>query len=256
MNHLSASLCLLLGSGLHGQVDISVPIRFTGMDGDRRIEGLAEPSRGDAAISVDILASGTLQWAVPTIDGDTLRLVMQPPVEELADGLLVRFSIPPGIDRLSWLSVDGNPAGQAIRQDGGALDAGAAKPGSVAEVLFNEGKWIVLNANHRTCPPGTIGTSGRVCMDVGSVPGLLFYDAVEHCAARGGKLCTWDEYAVGCATRQDELAGLFNEWEWIDDTSNHTHSANQAGRFTCQSQRSANVSTLVSGDTRCCYQTR
>ncbi len=49
---------------------------------------------------------------------------------------------------------------------------------------------------------------------------------------------------------------LATEWEWIDDTSNHTHTANQVGRFSCQSQRSANVIVTMTGNTRCCYRTR
>lgn len=256
MKRSTTPLSLLVCASLHGQVEVSKTIRFTGAEVDRRIEGVAEPVQENAAITVAVLASGMAHWAGATLSGDTVVLSMAPPVEQLTNGLLVRFAAPTDLDTLRWIAIDGHAARAAVRHDGALLDHGAIKPGAVAEALYTGAAWVVLNANHRTCPPGSISTSGPVCMDTAAVPGLRFYQAIEYCATRGGKLCTWDEYAVGCALRQGELTGLFNEWEWIDDSSNHTHTANQAGRFTCQSQRSANVVTLMTGDTRCCYQTR
>lgn len=240
----------------YGQVHIDQEIHFTGGDGMRGIEGLAVPVHETSAIPVSVVASGVVHWAEATLEGGSIHLTLEPVVEELRTGLLIRFLSPiTNAGGLSIIAV-GNEAIPLVRPDGSVLPAHALRANAVAEILFANGQWTLLNPATRTCPPGSVATVVPTCMDTASVPGLRFYEAIEHCADRGGKLCTWDEYAVGCAMRQNELSGLFTEWEWIDDTSNHTHTANQVGRFSCQSQRSANVIVTMTGNTRCCYRTR
>lgn len=252
-----ATAVALLHCGLAlAQVRMDGDVRFVGPDGERRIDGLASPLDETAAIPVSVLASGTVHWAEASLESGSLRLVLDPPVILVDDGLLIRFLSPVTNDGPMAITAVGATAIPLVRTDGSPLPGNALRAGTVAEVLFEDGRWILLNPSSKTCPPGTVTTAGPTCMDASAFQGLRFYEAIEHCAARGGKLCTWDEYAVGCALRQAELSGLFVEWEWIDDTSNHTHTANQAGRFTCQSQRSANVIVTMTGNTRCCYRTR
>lgn len=247
---------LVLCGLVHGQVRLDEDIRFVGPDGSRRIEGLTTPLDGTAAVPVSVVASGMVHWAEASLEAGSIRIVLDPILTTVDDGLLVRFLSPIANEGPMTITAVGTVDIPLLRTDGSPLPANALRPGSVAEVLFDNDNWILMNPATRTCPPGTVPTAGPTCMDVAATPGLLFYEAIDHCAARGGKLCTWDEYAVGCALRQAELTGLFVEWEWIDDTSNHTHTANQAGRFTCQSQRSANVIVTMTGNTRCCYRTR
>lgn len=248
---------LAAASIAHAQVYVQGGIRFTGNEeGTARIIGLAPPTTGPAVIPVSVVASGTVHWANATLSGNILQLALTPSGEEFGNGFILRFSSPVDNDGPMLLSLSGDTPVPLVNTAGEALHWRTLRRGAAAEVMYVNGSWLLLNPATTTCPPGSIPTAGPVCMDVGSIPGLLFYQAIDHCASRGGKLCSWDEYAVGCAIREEQLAGLFNEWEWIDDTSNHTHTANQAGRFTCQSQRSANVIPLMTGDTRCCYRIR
>lgn len=256
MRYTVLYLVVAIASAVQAQVELDRGIRFTGPDGARRLEGLATPVVETSAIPVAVLASGIVHWAEASVTGNDLVLQTTPPVQTISDGLLLRFVSPVANEGALSLSIDGLGTAELVNADGTPLPKGALRVSSAYEVLYFTGAWHLLDPSTRECPPGTIRTVDPVCMDVNAVPGLRFYQAIDHCAARGGKLCTWDEYAVGCALQQGALSGLFNEWEWIDDTSNHTHSANQAGRFTCQSQRSANVVPVMIGDTRCCYHTR
>ncbi|MGV3637908.1 MAG: hypothetical protein ACO1NQ_09700 [Flavobacteriales bacterium] len=256
MKHPALLLLVACVPAAQAQVDLDRSIRYTGPDGTRRLEGLADPVDETAAIPVAVMASGMVHWAEASATSNALLLACTPPVEALRDGLLLRFRSPLDNDGELTLDVDGLVGAELLKADGDPLPLGALRAASVYEVLYFAGAWHLMNPSTSQCPPGTVRTVDPICMDINAVAGLRFYEAIEHCAERGGKLCTWDEYAVGCALQQGVLVGLFNEWEWIDDTSNHTHSANQAGRTTCQSQRSANVVPVMIGDTRCCYRTR
>lgn len=237
------------------QVQIENGLRFTDQAGGQIID-LAPPVMGTSAIPVSVSASGIVHWADATLNATTILLTLTPDVPVLNNGLVIRFLSPLDNAASVTISTHGSTPTPLQRTDGTVLPPHALRLNGVAEIMYMGGAWWLLNPSTSSCPPGSIRTAGNVCIEQNSVPGMRFYQAVEHCAARGGKLCSWDEYAVGCALHQSTLAGLFNEWEWIDGSSNHTHSVNQAGRTTCQSQRSANAVTLIVGDTRCCYRTR
>lgn len=249
-------VALCLPRVLWAQVALGTGIRFTANDPTARLSGLAAPVSGTAAIPVSVYAAGTAHWATATAQGDLLTLEIAPAMSTLTDGLLLRCLVPTENQGPMSIAVPGHATRPLLRTDGEDLPPAALRAGAVAELMFTNGTWLLLNPSTSTCPPGTLRIAGPVCMEVNTVPGLKFYQAVDHCAARGGKLCSWDEYATGCALLQAQLNSLFDEWEWIDDASNHTHSANQAGRYTCQSQRSANALSLITGDTRCCFKTR
>lgn len=248
-------VCLLAPILSEAQVTLTKGIVFTGEDEARTLEGTAFPVDGTAALSVAAYATGAAHWAIASQSGAGLSLAMTPPLVELTDGLIVRFVSPTTLQEGATVTAGGQT--RPLRMpDGTTLPLGSILAGGVYGSIFIQDTWYLIAPSTNVCPPGSIRTVFPVCMDIESVPGKRFYEAVDHCAAKGGKLCSWDEYAVGCSLQQPALSGLFNEWEWIDDCSNHTHSANQAGRSTCQSQRSANVITTMTGDTRCCYHTR
>lgn len=255
MRVLSALLSICLCPVVYGQVEVDRAIRVSGTSAQRGVLGLSTPTEGSSAITVEVASSGIVHWATAQLQTDTIILLPQP-ASTYRQGLLLRFL--PTMDNVGdvWIRLPGLPAYRLVRHDGASLPYSMLRDGRVAEVLFTGTNWILLSASSSTCPIGSVAVNGRLCMDVDAIPGLRFYEALDVCGSRGGKLCTWDEYVAGCILLENQLNGLFDEWEWIDDTSNHTHTANQVARFTCQGQRSANVITTMVGDTRCCYHPR
>lgn len=250
---ISLGLLAALGSA---QVEIDAPIRFTGDEDQRSVEGIGAPIADSVAVTVDVMSSGIVHWAGPSQAADTLVLSVQPPITEASVGLLIRFLPASNNTDRVWISCSDQGPYELLRHDGLPLPPGELLSGEVAEILFTGANWIHLNGSHATCPPGSIAVNARTCMDVQPRTGLLFYDAADHCTERGGKLCTWDEYAVGCTVLGAQLTGMFSEWEWIDDCSNHTHTADQAGRVNCQSQRTLSTITMTPANARCCYHPR
>lgn len=251
-----AVVLLFLSLDSRGQVALDVPLHFGGSADHTRIEGLAYPTRDDGAITVEVAASGSVLWGMATVLADTLLISMSPTNTEIRDGLLVRF-IPTAVNPGPvWIRLDGSASYPLLRTDALPVVRGELSPTTVVEMIHTDGVWTYLNASHDRCPPGTIAVNARLCIDQMQTPGLLYYAAVRTCGARGAKLCSWGEYLAACTLVGSALTGLFDEWEWLDDTANHTHTALQAGRLTCQSQRSANAISIITGDTRCCYHIR
>ena len=240
------------------QVAVDAALHLTAPLDERRIDGLAHPVSGDGATPVMVsVASGGFTWCLAGLELDTLLLAADPPVTEYREGLLLRFICP--ADLSGSLHVRGAPQLPAVpllRPDGLVPAAGQLRAGSVCEVVHHDGRFTLLNAPDRGCPPGFLPATERLCMEQAPATGMLFHDAVQRCANLGGRLCAWDEYIVGCNLLGADLLGMFQQWEWIDGSSDHTHGADQAGRDLCTSHRMmGNLATQVA-NTRCCYHPR
>lgn len=241
---------------LSGQVVIDVPLEFTGPAQERRIDGLASPTEGGSLITLASAAQGSWQWGDATAVGLALSLSLSPEPTEYIDGLLVRFQVPADLLGALTMNVNGLGPIPILRPDGLLPVAGQMRAGTVCELVYGEGIFVLLSAAERGCPPGSLQVNERYCIDSTSTGNQAYPAAMSRCANRGGRLCTWDEYHAACALLGSQLVGMFNQWEWIDDTSNHTQTVDQAGRTTCQSQRSAGNPLVAAGETRCCYHPR
>ncbi len=169
--------------------------------------------------------------------------------------MLLRFIAPGDLHGALNLQISSLTALPVLRVDGIQPVAGDIVAGRIVEVINAVDRWILLGPDGKGCPPGSFPVHDGLCMDITSSANMFIYAAMDHCQARGGKLCTWDEYYLGCTVLGTELQELFTAWEWLDDTSNHTHTADQGGRYTCKSQRSSNP-VLIQGKARCCYHPR
>jgi hypothetical protein len=235
------------------QVTLDAPLRMTGQGAT--IQGLAAPEEGSAMLNVGYALSGAPTWATASMVNNVVHLTLTPPSN--SSTRLVRFAIDvvPNNGPLS-IKLDDGPDLPWQYTDGRPVDVAWLHAGMVCEVLLHEGMAIHVAPSPRGCPRGSVRIDDSYCIDQNEGPVQSFYVALEMCANAGGHLCTWNEYYVACVTQGDMLQGLFNNWEWIDDTANHTHTQGQAGRFECMSVRSSSNIANAQGARRCCYPIR
>ncbi len=254
------TLCILLftATWCRAQVQVGTAIEFTGAsDADRAIQGLAAPVRDDAAITVEgALLTGGYTWCDASFNAGTLVLQATPTVSVYADGLLLRFAAPGAVHGNLNIQCGSLPAVPLQRVDGLAPMPGQLVAGRIVEVLYADGRFLLLNAMEAGCPAGFLLANERICMEVTATPNMLYHDGLARCADMGAKMCTWDEYIAGCTALQGQLQNLFADWEWLDDSSNHAHGADQAGRTTCLSQRHISPIPTYLSSVRCCYRPR
>lgn len=257
MLHRTVSLlpaCLVL-AGLQAQVVLDVPLVLSGADTARTVRGVAPPETLDAGLSVEAAVLGLAHWSLMTTEGDTLVLAPSPAETTARAGLLLRGVLPDLPARTLHARIAGLNARPLVHRDGTPVHGAELRAGGIVELMTGAEAHLLTSAGQAPCPPGSLPLNSSTCVDrtVNST-NASFYQAATACAQRGGRLCAWDEYIAACNLLGPSLEGLFNDWEWINDTSNHTHTVDQVGRTTCISQRSASPNTL--GATRCCYRTR
>ena len=239
----------------HAQVVLDREIRLMGDPGERVIDGVASPTWPTSAITVGTSVLGIAHWTDAVVNANTIELSSDVPIDAYRPGMLLRFLCPNDLSGALQLGTSGLADLPLLRSDGAAPIPGHLRAGSVIEVVNAVDRWIILAPVEKGCPPGSVAIHDGLCIDVAPSANMIIYNATDHCNAKGGKLCTWDEFHLGCTLNGPQLTGLFTEWEWIDDTSNHSHTADQAGRYNCKSQRSANP-VINQGKARCCYHPR
>lgn len=248
-------LSLLVRASL-AQLEVTGPVTFTGPNEARGIDGLAAPASQHAAITVEGSLIGVNTWAEATINGSVLSVTPSAPITEPGNGTLLRFIAPSDLRGPSTLVCAGAPALALLRPDGLPPASGQIIQGALVEVVRAGEAWIITNRAEAGCPPGTVALGDQVCIERADQGNTLWFPAADRCTNLGGRLCSWDEFYLACSQYADQLTGLFNAWEWIDDSSNHANSAVQVGFQNCTAQRWANPNNVTLGNSRCCFKPR
>jgi hypothetical protein len=248
-------LSALLGlAAAHAQVTVDRPLRFTAADSTlRQVEGIAPAVSGDALLQAGA-GRGIVHLAQAGGTAMAVTLVMEPPCTAYVSGLKVRWTPVAQGAGLVTLNVDGLGARRLYRSDGLPVDAGALAVGSIAEAVYQDTAFFLQHRQRTTCPDGYLPVNASLCIQRNDTLNTSIFNAVKWCSDRGARLCTWDEYIAACTAQQGALIDLFDNWEWMDDTSDHTHTANQAGRWQCRSQRAIGAVDHPNnyGSVRCC----
>jgi len=251
-------LCCLAWPALgFTQVRVDKPIVLTAADSSSRaIEGLAPASDASGLITVGDAQQGRYHWGQVSGTAMAIALQLDPPCMSYTNGLSVRF-LPnfTGAGPVT-LNVDGLGARRIYRSDARPVGAGQLQPGAIAEAVYVDTAFFLMGRASASCPSGYLSGGGDLCIMRDDTMFVSIFSATRWCFERGARLCSWDEYIQACTANQSELIGLFNEWEWIDGTSDHTHTANQAGRWQCRTQRYSNAVENDNnyGQIRCCLR--
>jgi len=242
---------------LRGQVQVDRPLVFSATaDSARRITGLVQATQGDALITAGEALAGGYSWATASGTTNTILLSTEPPVYAYRNGLTLRWMphrINSGAVRAN---VNGLGTRRIYRPDGLPVGQGELDPGKVAEIIYWDTAFFLTGRARTDCPAGYLPVSSELCVQRNDSVLTDIFTATVMCRQAGARICTWDEYIIFCSLLGAQLNGRFDDWEWIDDTSDHTHTGNQAGRYTCASQRAVNADTMTNnhGVVRCCYR--
>ncbi|MBK8339009.1 MAG: hypothetical protein IPK99_02900 [Flavobacteriales bacterium] len=250
------ALSLTLATGACAQVSVDKPVQFTAADpAQRQVSGLGSPTQEDALIDLHTARIGSVHWAQAGGTAAAISLSMTPAAGAYRDGLRLRFIPAIANGATVTLNVDGLGAVPLVGPEGIAPPVGLLAPGRVAEVIYSDSVFTISARTTHGCPVGFLQANDRLCIQESEGANVSIFTAVQQCTAKGAAVCSWDEYIHACTLLSGQLTNLFNDWEWIDGTSDHTHTANQAGRYYCGQQRSIPAAEHPSAfaRARCCY---
>ena len=240
-----------------GQVHLDQPVQFEASDStQRQVQGLGEALQENALITLGAARSGALHFATVGGTSDTIQLSLDPPATSYTNGLALRFLPIAANTGAVVVDVDGLGMRGLLRPDLLPPSVGQLAAGTPVEIIYIDSVFLLTSRLAEGCPEGYAQVNARFCIEQNANVGQRWFDAVQYCTDRGARLCSWDEYYHACSLLTGSLNGLFLEWEWIDDTADHSHTAVQMGRYTCASERSIATLDIAVANSRCCYRLR
>ncbi len=241
------------------QVHVDKPVVLTATDpAERTVEGLAPAVAADNLIDLDGARSGRYHWAQASGTGMSINLTLDPPMTAYTTGAELRFMpVAQGYGPVQ-VNVDGLGVRGIYRSDGLPVSMGQLAPGAITSITYADTAFFISDRDRQGCPSGFLPVNGQYCIQRNDTLNLSIFNATKWCNDRGARLCSWGEYIHACLENQSQMEGMFNDWEWVDDTADHSHTGVQAGRYQCRSERSwgALEDSNNYAPVRCCFTLR
>jgi hypothetical protein len=249
----------LLSGVLSAQVRSDKPIVLDAAAVEERtITGTTTALDGSDLITLGDARNGTYHLAGTGGTAQAIALTLTPACVAYAPGLSIRFAATALAAGPVTVNVDGLGPKRLLRSDRQNPAFGDILPGGMVEATYVDTAFILTQRAFEACPTNFRRVNDRLCIQYNDTLNVSIFTASDWCMQRGARLCSWDEYIQACTALDDVLEGFYDDWEWIDDTNDHTHTAVQAGRWNCRVNRGTPAIEASSsfGRVRCCYHTR
>lgn len=223
-----SALVLALPLFLVGQVEMPVRLQLDGTtDEDRQVTGLADPVQVDAAVSLDAARAQVMNTTITTGD-HLLSGSLIPDLGALVPGMVVVL-IPQQTNAAgAMLDLNGTGAHPLVKWGGLPLDSADLPVGIPSRFIFDGTSFQLITPLSRPCPAGTTVGSALYCIDDSSSTERTFFESANACSLRGGRLCSFGEWASGCRRIAGFLATV-TAYEWVDSAANNGGDAKTVG---------------------------
>jgi hypothetical protein len=247
----------MVGQFTFGQVHLDRSVQLTADDEAlRQITGLRDATRPDEVSNVATVRMGLFavaelldtNWSVtmPALDG--------PP----STGSSLHVLFPDTIPGDLTLVLNGSGPYSILVDNATVLDGASFDPGTILSLVFNGTAFQSMN-HHRPrptdCPDGMVPVNDGFCIDVQLAPDPLdFFQAADHCGARGARLCSWAEFMSSCVERIELGLAMVGEYEWVGSACNENGLARISGLSGCTSTACAFATGDQDRRFRCCQE--
>jgi hypothetical protein len=222
-------VCCLSGLTLAGHAQLELPgsLSLVGTaPEDKQVSGLMAPLTRDAAVSAEAARNQAVSFS--TVSGPVWNVSLTPAPSSYTAGMLI--TVLPDLPNEAGIQVDVNGLGpRAVVKPGGLpLDTAELRGGAPARLLYDGDRFVVLGSIYRPCKPGYSPASRSLCVQDSTNESLTFFDAVNYCAQRDARLCSYAEWVASCQ-RVPGFLGSLTAIEWVDNAANNMSDAKTVG---------------------------
>ena len=235
------------------QVVVDRPVQFTGAaDSLRQITNLGTPTDSADAVSAQVFRSGELTFAT-AMGKDTLAVTTAPSITRYAAGMRLNVKVSESNTGPVYITANGLPLVPLVQADLSPVPADYLVAGEIISVIFNGSSFQVISKDRSKCPSGFVEPNSNYCIEINERALSSYENAAQTCMSINARLCTWGEWYFACQKTGLGITNMTNNWEWLDDTANHSNTVVQTGDLTCTAQRSITIPSTLTFKYRCCF---
>lgn len=237
----------------YSQIYIDNQIKMIGSSSsDRTIENLSRPADSLDIVNIYSFRSGSTVYGT-AIGNDSLTVSIVPFIGSYKDGMTINFKTTSSNSGSVSLRIN-NLAYFPLVLNSKSLSPGILKAAQVVSAVFLNNNFHIISRTDPNCPTGFIEANSRYCIESDERQGTSFSNAVNICYNLNARLCNWGEWYYACQKTSLGLSNMTNNWEYLDDTSDHTHTVTVAGYPDCAKTMGLGTIGLTSPYTfRCCF---
>lgn len=241
----------------HGQWELDGRLVLDGDSAaDRRVTGVAGASAPqDGTTPADHRAQLLVEAEAQGLD--QLNVTLDPAPGAYVPGLGLAFVPQAANTGPVTLDVNGLGPRDVLGMGSQPLDSANLRPGMPVHVVYDGAAFQVVNAMDPACPTGYLPVSTSVCIQAQPNGPLNVYAAAGFCTQRGARLCSFGEWAAGCAMAGGFLPSV-SDFEWVDHAANDANKVKRMGWDAVLQEASCTQGGLALPSTatpfRCCYE--
>ena len=221
---------LLIGLPLLGKAQLESATRLvlTGPDPEQRqVEGLAYPSSGDAAVSVDAARNQASTFV--EVDGSAvLEGDLSPAPSEYTAGMVVTMVLTQSNSGAATVNLNGLGPRSLLKHGRLPLDSADLAPGVPVRMAYDGEAFRVLSSTYLPCRKGYSIGAREYCIEDSSRADTTFLAALQLCRSKDARLCTYAEWVHACQSNPGFI-GTVLDYEWVDSAANNANGAKLVG---------------------------
>jgi hypothetical protein len=246
----SAFICMNMA---FAQVTIDKHIHFISSSTERTIQGIVLNADSSSGVPLSAFLETKLNYVPDPTGASVLYINIPSQISEYKSGMELF------IKALSYntgsISLDINGLGpvEVKKHDTTGFKPYEIIAGQVFRVIYNGSNFILTSVSGLTCPSGFIDVNDDYCIELFERSPASYQVAITTCYSLNARLCTWGEWYYACQNSSLGVQNMVNNYEFIDDASDHTNTVMIVGNGTCKSFSTFAIMGATNYRYRCCY---
>jgi hypothetical protein len=241
------------GISTYSQVQINKRILFDSVNTNRTIEGIVLAYDSTSGIPYSAYLKTSLNYIENQTGDSTLNIHLPTPLAFYPEGfeLFIHATTPnPGV---LFLKIDNLNKVEVRKSDSLKLLANEIVKDQIFKVIYTGTYFMLVSPSALKCPTGFVNVNDNFCIEPDERAATTYLSAVDSCFSINAHLCTWGQWYYACQKTSLGLLNMTNNYEYIDDTSDHSNTVLISGNGSCTTTYSFTITDKGTYSYRCCY---
>jgi hypothetical protein len=247
-------LTIVICEKTFAQISVNKKIQFDSiMAGSRTIQGIVLANDSTSGIPYSAYIETDLNYISDATGGSVLNINIPSPVSVYSEGFELFIKASTSNSGTLFLNLNSLGAVEVKKPDTLSLRSNEIVAGQVFRVIYNGNYFIMQNPTVYKCPSGFASVNDIYCIEISERTGTSYLGAVSSCYSINARLCTWGEWYYACQKTSLGLINMTNNYEYVDDTCDHTNTVLIMGSGACTTYSTYAILGVTNYAYRCCY---
>jgi hypothetical protein len=251
--NISLLVTILCCNYAFGQIHIDKKLYFDSSSVNRTIEGIVLAYDSTSGIPYTAFLETKLNYISNQTGSLILNVNLISPLSYYPEGFELFIKSLTSNTGSLFLNVNNLGPVEIKKRDTISLMANEIIPNQIFKVMYDGTYFILQSPSLLKCPTGFTDANDNFCIELNERTAASYLTAVNSCYSINARLCSWGEWYYACQKTSLGLSNMVNNYEYVDDTSDHSNTVLIVGSGSCTSTYTFLLTGTQTHSYRCCY---